>query len=426
MKPFARMFARGLGCIAGALVLTLSGCGSDKAPKIQTLQVWTHWEGRELDILKDEIAGFEKSNEGVRVELTTGTFDTFSQQVEHALRTGAPAAPDVFTGINDWIGNFAEKNLVLAIDNLPNELPEEFLSYTYESARYKGKLYAFPVSYECIALFYNRALVKSAPAAFSEWIKTAKSLTHPDRDQWGLVYDLALPYLSMPWLAAEGEPLLRSDGQPLLNTPGKIRWLERVGSFQNALGVVPPRVNRDTSPGQALQERARDVFAAGKAAFYIGGPWDIPPLQAAGIDFAVARLPKMPNGRWSRPLIGVKGIFLTGKGDRKATRDLIRFLGRASLQRRFAIETARIPSLKIIYEDPVILKNKPLIAFAQQASVGEAMPNAPEIFAVWRPLQDLAFVPFLEGRVTAAQGLDAAQKAAEEEIRRYRAELATW
>ena len=424
MNLFARKIARGLPCIEMALIL--SGCGSNQTPKIQTIQVWTHWEGKELEILKDEIAGFEKAHEGVRVELTTGTFDTFSQQVQMALRTGAPNAPDVFTGINDWIGNFAEKNLVLPIDNLPNEMPEEFLSYTYESAKYKGKLYAVPVSYECIALFYNRALVKSVPAAFSDWVKTAKSLTHPDRNQWGLVYDLALPYLSMPWLAAEGEPLLRSDGQPLLNTPDKIRWLERVGSFQTALGIVPHRIHRDDPTGRSLQARARDVFASGKAAFYIGGPWDIPPLQASKVDFAVARLPKMPNGQWSRPLIGVKGIFLTGRGDRPITRDLIRYLSRASLQRRFAIEAARIPSLKIIYEDPAILKNKPLIAFAEQASVGEAMPNAPEIFAVWRPLQDLAFVPFLEGRVTAAQGLEAAQKAAEEEIRRYRAELASW
>lgn len=400
-------------------VLILSGCGAGDSPKAQTIQLWTHWDGKELDILKDEIAGFEKANPGVRVQLTATVFDTFSLAVEQALRFGAPNAPDVFTGINDWIGNFAEKNLIVAIDNLPNELPEEFLSYAYEAVQYKGKLYAFPVSYECIALFYNTKLVKNVPQTFADWIKSAKSLTIPSQDQWGLVYDLTQPYFSMPWLLADGEPLLWVDGRPMLNTDMKVKWLELVASFQNGYGIVPHRIS-------GWQSRPAELFATGKAAYYIGGPWDIPRFVDAGLEFAVGRLPKMSNGRWPPPLIGVKGFFLTGKGDRKVSRDLIRFLGRAGLQRRFAIETARIPSLKVIYEDPVILKNRNLLAFADQASVGEAMPNAPEIFAVWRPLQDMAFLPFLEGRIPASKGLEQAQQAAEEEIKRYRAELATW
>lgn len=421
MRPCVRHPRRGFirfGLVS-LLILVVAACGGGSASKEQVVQLWTHWDGKELEILKQELAGFETANPGVKVRLTVSGFDTFSQSVQQSLRLNEPVAPDVFTGINDWIGNFAEKNLVVPIDNLPHELPEEFLSYTYEAVKYQDHLYAFPISYECAALFYNRSLVQSVPTGYADWIKTAKSLTHPEQDRWGLVYDLALPYLSMPWLLAEGDPLLRSDGHPLLDARDKIRWLEQVGSFQNSLGICPHRTS-------GHQERARDVFAAGKAAFYIGGPWDIPPLTAAGVDFAVTRLPKTPRGGWAPPLIGVKGIFLTGKGDRKASRDLIRHLGRSSLQRRFAIETARIPSLKIIYEDPVILKNRHLLAFADQASVGEAMPNAPEIFAVWRPLQDQAFVPFLEGRVSAAKGLIAAQEAAEEEIKRYRAELATW
>ncbi len=397
-----------------------AGCGTPESRGVAPIQLWTHWEGRELEILRNEVADFEKGHPGVRVELTALAFDTFARQIEDALRRGGGGnGPDVFTGINDWIGNFAEKNLILPIDNLPIESPDEFLSYTYEAVKYKDHLYALPISYECIALFYNRNLVKSVPAKFSDWIKSSQSLTHPDRDEWGLVYDLTSPYLNMPWLLAAGEPLLREDGSPMLNSPDKIRWLKSVKAFQDEYLIVPPR-----STGR--QTRAAELFVSGKAAYYLGGPWDIPKFLESKIDFAVTRLPKMPNGRYAPPLIGVKAIFLTGKGDRPISRDLIRYLGRAAGQRRFAIETARIPSLKSIYEDPVILKNKHLLAFADQASVGVAMPTDPELYAVWRPLQDMAFRPFLDDKYSAEQALSAAQKAAEEEIARYRAELKSW
>ena len=154
------------GVLAGMVFFAAAlwvGCGTSETKPAQTIQLWTHWEGRELEILREESAVFEKAHEGVRVEISAGIFETFSQDIEQSLRKGEAGAPDVFTGINDWIGNFAEKNLILAIDQLPNEMPDEFLSYTYESAKYKGKLYAFPVSYECVALFYNRKLVTAAP-----------------------------------------------------------------------------------------------------------------------------------------------------------------------------------------------------------------------------------------------------------------------
>ena len=408
-----------LGACFVVLLLFAAACGAPDRPEARPIRLWTHWDGRELDILKDELARYEQAHPDVRVDLAARVFDTFSLEIEQAIRQGSPRAPDVFTGINDWIGNFAEKNILVPIDNLPGEMPDEFLSYAYEAVQYKGKLYAFPLSYECIALFYNRKLVKSPPAAFDAWIKSAKSFTRPDQDQWGLACDLGQPYFTMPFLLAGGSTLLQPDGHPALNWPDKIHWLELVALLQNEHGVVPPRVS-------GAQSRARDLFASGRAAYFIGGPWDVPPLVESKLDFGIARLPKMPNGVWSPPLIGVKGLFLTGKGDRPESRDLIRYLGRAALQRRFAVETARIPSLKIVYDDPVIVKNAHLMAFADQATVGEAMPNAPEIFAVWRPLQDMAFIPHLEGRVTAEAGLGAAQTAAAEDIRRYRAELASW
>lgn len=402
--------------VAAAVCALMVGCGKTSPPATVPIRLWTHWNGGELAILRDETERFEREHPGTRVEITAIEFDRFSAELDATLHRNADSAPDVFTGINDWIGNFAEKSLILPIDYLPLEKPDEFLSYTYAACQYQDRLYGFPVSYECIALFYNRRMVKKVPPDFAGWVKLARSLTDPASGRWGLVYDLAQPYFNMPWLMAGGYSLLTDSGDPQFVGRDKQRWLEDVGELQKPGGIVPPR-------SLGLQEKAVDVFAQGDAAFFIGGPWDIPKLTGAGIDFGVTRLPKMPGGAWAAPLIGVKAIFLTGKGDRPAVRELVRFLGRAQLQLRYAVETARIPSLKAIYEDPVITRNEHLLAFADQATVGVAMPNAPEIYAVWKPLQELAFRPFLEGTMTAQEGLGQAQRAAEDEIVRYHAEL---
>ena len=64
---------------------------------------------------------------------------------------------------------------------------------------------------------------------------------------------------------------------------------------------MPAATNTDVMEGK---------FKSGDAAMVIDGPWAVQGFRTAGVNFGVAVLPKLPNGKPSAPFVGVQGLFV--------------------------------------------------------------------------------------------------------------------
>jgi multiple sugar transport system substrate-binding protein len=188
--------------LAAAVLLTvgIAACGgtgdggdSDGAPvakgtKLEPadIKLWVGFTQRELGVVKDAVAEFEKANPQVKVKVVGGIND---DKIIAASRGGK--APDVaqsfsadnagaFCGSGAWI----DLKAYMERDGISDSIfPPAPRSYT----QFEGTRCALPMLADAYGLYYNEAMLKKAgldgaPKTVSELTEYAKKLTVKDSD----------------------------------------------------------------------------------------------------------------------------------------------------------------------------------------------------------------------------------------------------
>jgi maltose-binding protein MalE len=330
-------------------------------------------------------------------------------QKEDKFIQAAPAGqgPDILMEPHDRIGSFVVPGLLSA---MPSKLFSAKEKKDYNAAAlaafaYGGKSYGVPWARETYFLFYNKDLIKTAPASWGALVTAAKRLT--TGDQYGFLWDTTNFYYDYAFMAGYGGYVFKRTAKGLdpkqlgINTPGSIKGLKLIQDLTNFYKLTPATTNTDVMEGK---------FAAGKAAMIIDGPWAVANFKAKNINFGVSGLPVFAKGVPMKPFIGVQGFLVNAKSKNAAVAwDLVKYLSQ-HMQLSMFKAAGRVPVLNSVANSKLVKANAVTQAVINSANRGEPMPNIPAMSVVWQPMAD-ALQTLVQGKATPAQAAANAEKA---------------
>ncbi|AKP57527.1 Probable sugar ABC transporter, sugar-binding protein LpqY [Mycobacteroides abscessus subsp. abscessus] len=203
-----------------------------------------------------------------------------------------------------WTAEFAEAGWALPLSDDPAGVTEaaaqrDALAGPLESARWKGKLYAAPLSTNTQLLWYRKDLVPEPPATWDQTVREAENFARSGGPSWialqGKQYE-GLVVLFNTLLSSAGGSVLAGDGKTvtLTDTPAHrqatVTALRTMKSIATADGADPSITQTD-------EGTARLAFEQGKAAFEINWPFVMASMMENAIKGGVPflRLDRRPD-----------------------------------------------------------------------------------------------------------------------------------
>ncbi|MFT5682745.1 MAG: arabinogalactan oligomer/maltooligosaccharide transport system permease protein [Myxococcota bacterium] len=332
------------------------------------LTLWHAYRGEERAALEGLLEEYDEAHPDILVVPLALPYESFFTKLESAAPRGN--GPDLFIAAHERVGSWAESGLVAPVD-IEADL---FHPATVEALHYDGAQYGLPMSFKCLALYYNRALLDAPPADTDALVALARTMRGPD--QFALAYQATEPYVHAPWMYGFGGGVFDGDAVAL-DAPGNADALSFILSMYDE-GLLPEE------PTGAL---ITQLFNQGQAAMVISGPWFLGELED-GLDFAVAPLPIVSaTGLPASPFLTVEGVLVSAHAEHpEAARELSAWLvGTQPAIERAVIGRQSVATLAA-YADPRISGDPILAAFRDQLDDATPLPNRPEMAATWEPM----------------------------------------
>ena len=139
-------------------------------------------------------------------------------------------------------------------------------------------------------------------------------------------------------------------------------------------------------PADGEYNTVTTLFTEGKSASIIGGPWLIPGLKAAKLNYGIAPMPKLPNGEPLKPFSGVQGLQVVKQAAENKTAAVKEVLA-AAINPEVGIALAKVancaPANSQAYKDVEVGKNEMISTLREMAKTLVPMPNIPEMDVMW-------------------------------------------
>jgi len=321
------------------------------AEKEQALRL-SYWGSyREHEMWKEIVAEFRKRHPGIRVRQEYIT-DRYEDKIRQLLLAGD--APDVVLFQDEPFPRFVRTGKFEPLDaycrrpGLEVDLGHDYWETAVESFRLEGTTYGVPVWGGNCLVIYNRAAFRRAgvPEPPERWtvddfLATCKALTGDDDGDGRLDrYGFLIPGW-IYWL-----PFHYAFGADYLD-PSRTRWTlwgkEAEASFAFWQGLrhthhVAPRRDELTEGGNV-------AFMTGRVGMFVSGPWAMPPLNEAKVDYDVADIPSGPGGHATRVTWDALMMFAGSQKKDWAWR-FIRFASSRPAQEIVARFQRSVPALK--------------------------------------------------------------------------------
>lgn len=297
------------------------------------------------------------------------------------------AAPDVIVGAHDWVGALAANGSIVKL-NVSKRAIQETAPYAMQGFRYGTGIYGMPTQIENVAMITNASLIKKQPTTFADISTQALALKKSGK----ATVPFAVPqgtngdaYHMYPLFSGLGGYVFGTNPSGSVN-PKKIgldnptfRKNENIINEWNKTGLINSKVDYGI---------AKDAFVAGKAPFWITGPWEYDALKGLKFKYRVTAVPPIVDGIKAVPFLGAQGFMVTKyaaiHGVQAGANSLVaEYLSTAAAQEKLAAADKRTPAnLKAAAKisDPL------LKAFAAAGVGGVPMPNVPEMASVWGAL----------------------------------------
>lgn len=289
----------------GLAIVGLAGGGCQESHDEEIILRVANWEGPSIDagFLKQERElrkEFERRHPGVRIQIENIPGE--GQYVPKLLMMFvAKKAPDVMHLDASYASVFIDNDLLLdlmpTIKSDPSFRLDDYFRNVVDVARRDERLFAIPLDFTPIVMYYNKRLFDEADVAYPEpgwtcddFLAKATALTidnprEPGKKQYGMHFINWMP-LWIPWLWTEGGDVLSPDGKQAVgyfDSDKTIRAVEFLASLITEYRVAPTHSEAAAA--------GVDLFRAGRAAMHIAGHWMIIDYRADGIDFGVTLLP---------------------------------------------------------------------------------------------------------------------------------------
>ena len=294
--------------IAGLVLLVLSasviaGCGgsSESSSGSADLTLWTGFTDRELGVMEDVIADFEKTHPDIHVKVVGGISD---DKIVAAIRGGN--APDVahsfdagaYTGAYCSNGAWIDLADYMKQDGLSDDV---FPEVPRQYSQFEGTRCALPMLADVYGLYYNKDLlakagIDSPPQTVSQLLDYAKRLTERNPDGSLKVvgldpFDGFYENVAAHWAPQWGVDWVDDSGKSnLAAQPGwadMLRWQKELIDWYGYDNLV----RWQASAGDEFS--AQNAFERGKLAMNLDGEWRVAFVQSEHpeLKFGTAPLP---------------------------------------------------------------------------------------------------------------------------------------
>jgi multiple sugar transport system substrate-binding protein len=218
-----------------------------------------------------------------------------------------------------FINNNVVRDLTPYIDRDPAFDLNKFFQNAVDIARRDEGLYAIPLDFTPMVMYYNRKLFDAAGAPYphpgwtwDDFLETARQLTVFPKDassptQYGMHFENWMPFWVL-WLWTNGGDVLSPDGTRAtgyFDGPKSVEAVQFLVDLMTRYRVVPhPRESAAAGV---------DMFRSERAAMDVKGHWMMIDYRADGLDFGVVGLPT--NGVEPVTVIYEAGLAITRKAE---------------------------------------------------------------------------------------------------------------
>ena len=411
MKRTILRSAAVLGTVGFASLL-LVACGGKKEDSSSAKNSLTVYVDNGYKSYMEEAAkAFEKET-GTKVDIKTG--DALGGLDKLSLDNQSGKAPDVMMAPYDRVGGLGNDGqlaeVALSKDSKTDKTTESLVTNG-------GKVYGAPAVIETLVLYYNKDLLQEAPKTFGELEELAKDSKYDFAGEEGkntaFLADWTNFYYAYGLLSGNGGYVFGKNGTDPkdvgLNNQGAIDGIEYAKTWY----AKWPKGLQDT---KGAANFIQTQFQEGKTAAIIDGPWKASSLKEAKVNYGVATIPTLPNGKAYSAFGGGKAwVIPAGANNPEAAQKFVDFLTSTDQQKAFYDKTNEVPANTEAREYAVGKNDELTTAVVKQFENAQPMPNISEMSTVWDPAATMLF-DAVSGKKSAKDAADDAVKLIKETI----------
>ncbi|MEU9139719.1 ABC transporter substrate-binding protein [Streptomyces sp. NPDC048404] len=348
-----RVIARRRLLLGAAAAGAVAGCGGPSdgvgTDGRVTVELWHGQNDTARKALESLVAEFNRTHPRIRVDSSGGgvVADAMLQKVTAALAAGS--YPDIAYIFGSDLASVARSPRVVDLTSALHEgIPpwKSFWAPVRDAVTVNGRVRAAPAVLDSLAVVYNKKLFRQAGVPFpkagwswDEFTDTARRLTDSGHGIFGTGWpgtgDEDTVWRLWPMIWDLGGEVIAADGKRIGFAEQGTQALTTVARLAHDKSVYV-----DPKPGS---EQMYQVFLSGRMAMVATGPWQLPDVITAEVDYGVVPLPTYSG----RP-VTISGpdtwtVFDNGSARSRAAVEFVRWMIRPAQDARWDIAAGSLP-----------------------------------------------------------------------------------
>ena len=374
--------------------LLLVACGSKTADKAadtsssEAKEITFYVEDQYKAYAEKVAAAYEKES-GTKVNIKSG--DQLGGLDKLSLDNQSGQAADVMMAPYDRVGSLGTDGQLSEVKLSDGAKTDDKTKSLVTAA--DGKVYGAPAVIESLVMYYNKDLVKEAPKTFADLENLAKDSKYAfageDGKTTAFLADWTNFYYAYGLLAGNGGYVFGQNGKDAkdigLANDGSIAGINYAKSWYEKW---PKGMQDGTAAGNLIQTQ----FQEGKTAAIIDGPWKAQAFKDAKVNYGVATIPTLPNGKDYAAFGGGKAwIIPSSTKNLEGAQKFVDFLVSTEQQKAFYDATNEIPANTEARSYAEGKNDELTTAVIKQFKNAQPMPNISQMSAVWEPAANMLF-----------------------------------
>ncbi|MFS9099099.1 extracellular solute-binding protein [Streptococcus infantis] len=374
--------------------LLLVACGSKTADKAADSSAS---EGKEITFYVEDqykayaekvAAAYEKES-GTKVNIKSG--DQLGGLDKLSLDNQSGQAADVMMAPYDRVGSLGTDGQLSEVKLSEGAKTDDTTKSLVTAS--DGKVYGAPAVIESLVMYYNKDLLKEAPKTFAELEELAKDSKYAFAGEDGktsaFLADWTNFYYAYGLLSGNGAYVFGQNGKDPkdigLANEGSIAGINYAKSWYEKW---PKGMQDGTAAGNLIQTS----FQEGKTAAIIDGPWKAQAFKDAKVNYGVATIPTLPNGKEYSAFGGGKAwIIPSSTKNLEGAQKFVDYLVSTEQQKAFYEATNEIPANTEARAYAEGKNDELTTAVIKQFKNAQPMPNISQMSAVWEPAANMLF-----------------------------------
>ena len=374
--------------------LLLVACGSKTADKAadsgssEAKEITFYVEDQYKAYAEKVAAAYEKES-GTKVNIKSG--DQLGGLDKLSLDNQSGQAADVMMAPYDRVGSLGTDGQLSEV-KLSDGAKTDDTTKSLVTAS-DGKVYGAPAVIESLVMYYNKDLLKEAPKTFAELEELAKDSKYAFAGEDGktsaFLADWTNFYYAYGLLSGNGAYVFGQNGKDPkdigLANEGSIAGINYAKSWYEKW---PKGMQDGTAAGNLIQTS----FQEGKTAAIIDGPWKAQAFKDAKVNYGVATIPTLPNGKEYSAFGGGKAwIIPSSTKNLEGAQKFVDYLVSTEQQKAFYEATNEIPANTEARAYAEGKNDELTTAVIKQFKNAQPMPNISQMSAVWEPAANMLF-----------------------------------